>query len=403
VKRLLPLLPVLLALVAVRLWSSEPAEEWRLNRTPLPELSRRAAQGRLDAQGTFALATRLAAAGRDAEAEPLLRKLISLDPYHDAAYASLGTLLARTGRQTEAFQVLTYAVKRGPRGPEPYLALADLYWSRQAYPQAIRELQAAVRRDPRRDDAWYLMAQCFDELQQPTRAREALEQAARAVPRRGSAGRHARVQVDLARIRWKHGEPAAAEEHLRRALQVEPESPHAHYTMAEVLLSQPGESPERLARAEGHLRRALHAAPGYPPAHYQLGMIASRRGDWAAAAAEFEAALEVAPSFQEALFNLARAYDRLGRAGEARRLRERFARLSDQEQQILDLRTRIGFGDASPDVYLRLARAYRAVGDLDRAYETLTSLLQRTPAHAPARAERAEIARLMGRAEEAGR
>jgi len=391
VRRLLLFIPGLLALVAVRLWFSEGAEEWRLARTPLPELLRRSAEGRLDARGTFALAARLAAAGRDTEAEPLLRRLITVDPDYDAAYARLGALLARTGRQTEAFQVLTYAVKRGPRAPEPHLALADLYWSRQAYPQAIRELRAAVRLEPGRSDAWYLMAQCYDELHQPTRAREALEQAERLSPR------DARVQVDLARLRWKHGEPAAAERHLRGALEVEPESPHAHYTMAEVLLSRPGSSPERLAEAEEHLRRALRAAPGYPPAHYQLGMIASRRGEWPAAAAEFEAALRVAPSFQEALFNLARAYDRMGRSREARRLRERFARLSDQEQQILDLRTRIGFGDAGADVYLRLARAYRAAGDLDRAYETLASLLQRSPTHPAARAERAEIARLTGR------
>jgi tetratricopeptide (TPR) repeat protein len=354
-------------------------------------LERRAAEGRLDARGTFFLAVRLMEAEQDAQAEPLLRKLLTVEPNHDRAYARLGALLARTGRRAEAFQVLTYAVNRRPRRPDPHLALADLYWARQAYPQAVRELQAAVRLDPRRDDAWYLMAQCYDELQQPTRAREALEKAARINPE------DARVQVDLARLRWKHGESEPAEAHLRRALTSDPQSPHAHYTLAEVLLSRPGTRPEQLATAEGHLRAALKAAPGYPPAHYQLGMIATRRGDWSTAAKEFEAALTVAPRFQEALFNLARARDRLGHAEEAARLRARFARLSDQEQQILDLRTRIGFGDESPALYLRLARAYRAAGDLDRAYETLTSLLQRAPAHTAARAEREELARRTGR------
>jgi tetratricopeptide (TPR) repeat protein len=386
---------VLLAVAGARLWFSEPVEEWRLRRAPLAELSRRAAAGRLDVHGATVLATRLTEAGRDTEAEPLLRKVIAVEPNHDDAYAQLGRLLVRTGRQSEAFQVLTFAVSRGPRRPAPHLALAELYTARQAWPQAIRELRAALQLDRRQDAAWYQMAQCYDELQQPTRAREALEEATRINPRDD------RYQVDLARILWQHGgagETARqAQEHLARALALNPESPHAHYTLAELLLSRPGSDPQRLATAERHLRDALRAAPGYPPAHYQLGMIAMRRREWAAAAREFEAALQGAPAFQEAIFNLARAYDRLGRAAAAQRLRARFARLERQEQQILDLRARIGFGDADPALYVRLARAYRDAGDMERAYETILSGLQRAPGDAHARAERDELARLTGR------
>jgi tetratricopeptide (TPR) repeat protein len=390
------LLVAVAALAGAALWFTDAAEAWRLRRVPLAELEQRAAAGQLDFRGALVLGTRLLNAGRYPEAERQLRKLIEADRDNGAAYAQLGTLLAHTGRQSEAFQVLMIAVNRRPDLPDGHLALGDLYLARQAYPNAIRELRAALRLDPRLDNAWYQLSLCYDELAQPTRAREALEQATRLNPRDD------RYQVDLARLLWRHGEPEAARDHLQHALAVNPDSAPAHYTLAEMLLSQPGSTHPELAMAESHLRTALRLAPGYPPARYQLGMLAMRRRQWTAAAAEFEAALKFAPAFKEAIFNLARAYDRQGRAADAERQRARFARLTEQEQQILDLRARIGFGPEDAALYFRLARAYRAAGELDRAYETLVSGLQRAPHDTTARAELRALARLTGRQVVAG-
>ena len=75
-----------------------------------------------------------------------------------------------------------------------------------------------------------------------------------------------------------------------------------------------------------------------------------------------------------------------------------FDRLTEQEQQILDLRTRIGFGDAEPATYLRLARAYRAAGELERAQETLVAALQRAPRDPGIQAEARAVSGLVGRA-----
>jgi tetratricopeptide (TPR) repeat protein len=390
VRWLAPLLLIgVLALVigGTQFWLSDAAEEQRLRRLPLPELERRAEAGQLDFRGAFVLASRLMDAGRLAEAEPLLRKLIEADRDHAEAYAKLGTLLARTGRQSEAFQVLTLAVNRLPDRVEPHLALADLYLSRHAWPQAIRELQAALRLDSSRDAAWYQLSSCYDELAQPARAQEAIERATRLAPKNDT------YRVDLARLLWKQGDLNAARSHLRQALALNPTSVPAHYTLGEVLLSQPGATPADVDTAEAHLRKALRIAPGYPPARYQLGLAAMRRERWAEAAAEFEAALRIAPEFDEALFNLARAYDRLGRSADAERARRRHAQLSAREQQILDLRTRIGFGAEDPALYFRLARAYRDAGQIDRAYETYVSGLQRAPNDAAARAELAALAK----------
>src|SRR5262249_19565241 len=148
--------------------------------------------------------------------------------------------------------------------------------------------------------------------------------------------------------------------------------------------------------AAREFRAVLRQAPDYPPAHYQLGLYALRREDWAGAAAELETALKLAPGFKEAAFNLARAYDRLGRTADARQMRDRFVRLTQQEQQILDLRTRIGFGGGDTATYLRLARAYRAAGQPDRAAETLVSGLQRAPGDRGLKSELQSLRSLAG-------
>ena len=316
-------------------------------------------------------------------------KLIEADPENWRAYVRLGTLLAHTGRQREAFQVLMIPASRSPRLAEAHLALGDLYLSRQAYPQAIRELGAALRLDSSRDEAWYQLSQCYDAMAQPTRARHALEQAMRQNPRDD------RYPVELARLLRKAGQSDAARDLLTRALALNPESAPAHYTLGEMLAERPDSAGMQKAAAE--FRTTLRAAPGYPPAHYQLGLLAMRQGKWEAAAAEFAAALKVSPGFEEAVFNLARSYDRLGRPADARRERALFVRLSGQEQQILDLRARIGFGGGDPATYLRLARAYRGAGEPDRAYETLVAALQRFPRDPATGAEMRAVAALTGR------
>lgn len=387
--RYLGLFTFAFCLVLQWLWFSEPAEEWRLRRAPLAALQQQVDAGRADFQAAFILGERLTGAGRYEEAERTFRKLIGADPENWRAYVQLGTLLAHTGRQSEAFQVLMIPVNRNPGLAEAHLALGDLLLSRQAYPQAIRELDVAVRLDPRRDEAWYQLSQCYDALAQPTAARHALEQAIHSNPR------HDRYPVELARLLGKEGQPDAARGLLTRALALNPGSAPAHYTLGEMLAARP--DPAAMEAAAAQFRATLRLAPGYPPARYQLGLLAIRHEDWTAAAAELEAALKVAPAFKEAVFNLARVYDQQGRKALARRQRELFVRLTEQEQQILDLRTRIGFGGGDPPTYLRLARAYRASGDLDRAYETLVAAVQRAPNDPATRAEMRAAAALTGR------
>ncbi|HUQ89226.1 MAG TPA: tetratricopeptide repeat protein [Vicinamibacterales bacterium] len=76
-----------------------------------------------------------------------------------------------------------------------------------------------------------------------------------------------------------------------------------------------GESGEALiagdaGRAVDLGRRAVDADGGNPFAHYQLGLAASKAGDWATAVAGFTKAVELKPDFAYAHYYAALAYQR---------------------------------------------------------------------------------------------
>ena len=64
------------------------------------------------------------------------------------------------------------------------------------------------------------------------------------------------------------------------------------------------------ARAVDLGRRAVEADGGNPFAHYQLGLAASKAGDWGAAVAGFTRAVELKPDFAYAHYYSALAYQR---------------------------------------------------------------------------------------------
>ena len=76
-----------------------------------------------------------------------------------------------------------------------------------------------------------------------------------------------------------------------------------------------GESGEALiandsARAVEIARRAIEADGGNPFAHYQLGLAASKAGDWGGAVSGFTKAIELKPDFAYAHYYAALAYQR---------------------------------------------------------------------------------------------
>jgi predicted CXXCH cytochrome family protein len=122
------------------------------------------------------LAVLLSGGGRNAEAETLLRQVVSAYPdNHEAAY-SLGLLLVEMGKPEEAAAMLARAAKGMPANARAHYNLGLLLQRLQRWPEAEAALTRAAAIEP--DGADYLFA-LGDHYLQRGRASDALAQAER--------------------------------------------------------------------------------------------------------------------------------------------------------------------------------------------------------------------------------
>jgi tetratricopeptide (TPR) repeat protein len=107
--------------------------------------------------------------GRDAEAIPLLRRGIELDPGFQDFYLLLATMTERQGDVAEAEALLRTAMEMDPCGVEPRIGLAHLVGSQQRYAEQLAILDAGIQRCEGaavagfRNDYAYVLASCPDE------------------------------------------------------------------------------------------------------------------------------------------------------------------------------------------------------------------------------------------------
>ena len=103
---------------------------------------------------------------------------------------------------------------------------------------------------------------------------------------------------------------------FEHALQAGEESPIAHHNLGHGLM----ETTERRGEAMQHFKRALELFPGYPQAHYCLGNCLSVEGRLNEAEAHYREAIRNRANYAEAYYGLANVTALKGRPDEARKL-----------------------------------------------------------------------------------
>ncbi|AGY57064.1 tetratricopeptide repeat-containing sulfotransferase family protein [Gloeobacter kilaueensis] len=124
----------------------------------------------------------------------------------------------------------------------------------------------------------------------------------------------------------------------------------------------------QLGEASRYYRQALVRDAHFALAHYGLGATLALQQQWQAAAASFEAALQLHPDLAEASFDLAGVYRRLGAPGRA----------VDAYYRTLAIR------QDYPGALQALADLLLQLGDWRRALGCYRQLLEREPGHAGA-------------------
>src|SRR6266850_975359 len=172
---------------------------------------------------------------------------------------------------------------------------------------------------------------------------------------------------------------ATAASELREALLYDPESPHLHCVLAEVLIKQ-----GRLNDAEEELHTALALDPKHAPARLLSARVAVARGNLPEAREHFEIAIEGQPDDAEAYHDLVRLLLATGDAPAAEAVAERLAiRLRSAQERGGDdadaLVTVDRLREQSAAVWVELGRWWSQHGDDEAARRALARARSASP------------------------
>ena len=261
------------------------------------------------------------------DAATRLERLLSKAPADVRAAAGLSRAQAALGKNVEAVRTLERAARAASgAAPADRLRLVEELERLGDLPAALREARAVLQSSPEDAEAGLTVARLLYLLHRLEEARPLLERLVARFPENGGAAYYLAVLVNNPLL--KQREPAVAE-HL----------------LLQNVIRDPGDT------------RSLRT----------LGELYQEQGRHRQAAYIFIQLLQAAPYFAPARLQLARAYQRLGRTGEAAAQEATAYRLLARDRAEERLKTRVSQHPKDPDPRLALARHYEAAGQFSRA------------------------------------
>lgn len=247
------------------------------------------------------------------------------------------------------------AMPQAERSGDYYLARAEVLDLEGKRADALSALQHALDLAPTRADLYEYAATFLVKYQRPADAVALFDKAARAMPddrkilllqaamfavaqRTGDAERvlkhienrwpeWAASYVTYGILLAVEKRSEEAENQLRTALALGSVQPGAYFYLAKSIL---GTSPDRLDEAAKAIQQAVALAPGDPWIQALAGRIAYDQKDYQGAVQHLREAVRLRPTYLQARFTLARAYQALGQNEDAERETKELQRLRQQ-------------------------------------------------------------------------
>ena len=254
----------------------------------------------------FATAMRLHQAGQIAQAEPLYRQILDIDPGHLGALNFLGVLAQASGDNWGAIQLLGRAITLDERIPDLHCNIAEAYRALGRLDEAIDHHQRALQLEPEYIEARCNLGNALLQKGKLTAAAAQFQQALQQDPNLIPA------YSGLGSALYRQGKLEEAAASYRRALALNPNDAGACNNLA-VTLSEQGD----LSEAATLFARAVSLKPDFAEAHINLGNALREQGKLSEAVAQCRRALELRPDSVEALHNLGVALLMQGDAAKA--------------------------------------------------------------------------------------
>lgn len=207
------------------------------------------------------------ALGRHDEALRLASQVLAGDPTHLGASVAAGIALLNTGRVSQGIEMLRAAVAAHPDSAEALRLLSFGYVRSGQSTWALRSAHAAVALEPREPMARCQLSHALVASGDRLAAIHEGERAVELAPHL--------AQTHLALAEALHPQGAAAdkyvdraEQHVRRALELEPDNALAHNELARIAIAR-----GRFYRAAGYLANGVAVDPGQHVLHVNMNVV----------------------------------------------------------------------------------------------------------------------------------
>ena len=278
-----------------------------------PDLARQELQAAVDGAPGDALARMqlgrfLMSQGKAAEALAEFEKAAALRPGAPEPLIGQGQARLLLKQPDEAVRAAVAAVKAQPSRAESWIFLGAAQERAGRPLDAMRSYETGLQREPNHVAGSRALAAIFERDKRPGDALRLLEAASRAHPE------SLPLLVDLAGIRERSGDLAAAEATYREMLKRSPDNPIALNNLAYLLARDPTGLDEALDLAE----RAHQRAPGNAAIADTLGWVLYQRGSLERAESLLAQAAQAAPGSASTRYHLGLTYAKRGKPAEAR-------------------------------------------------------------------------------------
>lgn len=237
----------------------------------------------------------------------------------------------------EALAKINQALEEDPGIIEALQVRARINLELNKIEEAIADSKEALKIDPEYEAAIYVLAQAYKQTKKYDEAVAGYTRLAELDPR------DYKPLMNLGEIYLEMKDVDKAIPFLQQAIALEPErSALAHNLLGASYLEKKMFEP-----AELEIRKALEMRPRIPDAHYHLALLYEEKNDLARAIEEYKKEIEIHPAAHPAHFNLAKLY---GKTGSPRDGIEHF-------------REAIKYKNDFANGYLFLAKAYLDLGE----------------------------------------
>ncbi len=221
--------------------------------------------------------------GRYYESLVSLRQALAARPNYALAYANLGRLHVATKMPFTAARELQRAVELDPNNIDSLIDLGEAYQRTLNYSQARQTYERVLKLRPNSQRARIGLGKTLFSLADYAGAESTLRQVLAANPSDASAlSSLGRLKLETATT---DEQLQAARDLLRQAVRSDAADPEGWYDLGRVAVKQ-----RKPAQAVEFFRRATQLSPDHPGAHYQLGMslqLAGKEAEGRRVLAEF--------------------------------------------------------------------------------------------------------------------